>query len=458
MDASSPPTRSGDVIGGKYRLLERLGVGGMGEVYRATNETIGRIVAIKLLRPEHASSPETSERLAREARAANLVRHVNVVDVLDHGVDERLGVFLVQELLEGVDLSDHLKAHGGRLPPAETFGIFGPIVDAVAAAHASGVVHRDLKPGNIYLARQPDGRVVPKVLDFGISKITGLTGRIDVSTMSVTMGTPAYMSPEQIQGEPVDARSDVWSLGVILHQMISGELPFRGDSPGKQYVKICTEPPVPLDEAAPGAPPAIVALVARCLQKEAGDRFQNAGELAAALREIAVGELAAVLPAAAWNTQKVAAVGEIRSNQSLTPVSRRSMGPRASRRAAVATAVALLVAIAGFVTLSIRRATERPPVSAGTSAVREHPVMPPQTVVQPAPVAPALVPPAVAVAQPPPAQTPIVAPPSSVPPADAAIASAGPIGNPHSQVRRPPHTVRRPPPGTGLVPVRITHY
>ncbi len=443
------------MVGGKYRLLERLGVGGMGEVYRASNDTIGRLVAIKLLRPEHASTPETSERLAREARAANLVRHANVVDVLDHGVDERLGVYLVQELLEGEDLSAHLVARGGSLPADEAFGIFGSIVEAVAAAHASGVVHRDLKPANIFLARQVDGRVVPKVLDFGISKISGLTGRIDISTLAVTMGTPAYMSPEQIQGEPVDARSDVWSLGVILHQIISGELPFRGDSPGKQYVKICTEPPTPLDEAAPGAPASLVALVARCLQREVADRYQNAGEVAASVRQIAASSLSgsdANVEPAERDAGSPYARGELPSTQILSPVARRSESPRASRRAAYTGTIGLLV-IAGGLILLLRQgghgtaraadrtaATARLPSMHPTGLVASDPSTPtdnsPQATIS-----------AVTDAGPVAEPTPIVAPlsPSPSPSAGAAITRRAPVANPVVRGARAPNgAVRHP--------------
>ena len=275
----------GTLLAGKYLLETRLGAGGMGEVFRAQNTLIGRAVAIKVLRPEHAQNPDIVTRFLREARAANLVRHHNVVDVLDIGQDERGTPFIVQELLEGEDLARRVTDLGGRLPLEVALRILLPVIDAVAFGHARGVVHRDLKPENVFLARV-EGKLVPKLLDFGISQITGGPNEQRVTAMGVAMGTPAYMSPEQIQGHRVDARADVWALGIILHEIVSGDLPFPADSQGGLFVQICTASPVPLLQAAPHAPPELEEIILRCLKKTREERYADAAELARELRQL----------------------------------------------------------------------------------------------------------------------------------------------------------------------------
>ncbi len=274
----------GALLADRYRIEKRLGAGGMGEVYRAVNEVIGRPVAIKVLHAEMTRSPEIVARFLREAKAASLVRHPNVVDVLD--VLEHDGVpFIVQELLSGRDLAAYIEVCGGRLTAEEALPIMIPVVEAVGIAHAKGVVHRDLKPENVFL-HEVEGQVIPKVLDFGISKIT----KGDVQRMTGTgmaMGTPAYMSPEQIQGSgDVDARADVWSLGVMLFELFSGALPFVGETPGALFVQVCTTEARRLDAVLPDAPSAIVEIVAKCLRPRAAERYATASELAKALRAV----------------------------------------------------------------------------------------------------------------------------------------------------------------------------
>lgn len=279
-------TREGELLAGKYRLERRLGGGGMGEVYRARNELIGRPVAIKVLHAQHAANSEVVSRFLREARAANIVRHPNVVDVLDIGQDDQGVPFIVQELLDGEDLASYLSSNNGRLSVPVALKFLLPVIDAVAVAHASSVVHRDLKPENVFLHRVGN-TVVPKVLDFGISKIVS-PGEIRMTSTGLMMGTPGYMSPEQIQGSrDIDARTDVWALGVILYEVLSGKLPFEAETPGALFVKICTESPVPLEQVVPDVPAELVRIVGRCLQRDPAQRYANAGELAHDLRNFA---------------------------------------------------------------------------------------------------------------------------------------------------------------------------
>ncbi len=281
--------RAGQVLASKYRLEELLGSGGMGHVYRATNELVGRPVAIKLLRPEHAANEQVVERFLREARAANLVRHPNVVDVLDIGKDEGGSPFIVQELLKGQDLA-HYAQERGRLSLDEVVDLICPVIDAIAEAHTQGVVHRDLKPENVFLARDPGGRVTPKLLDFGISKVRA-TGNVRATEVGVMMGTPAYMPPEQLQGaRDTDARSDVWALGVMLFELLSGRLPFVADEAPALFVKIATQDAPKLSEVCDDVPPNVSKIVERCLRRKPDERYPTAAELARDLRLMADGQ------------------------------------------------------------------------------------------------------------------------------------------------------------------------
>ncbi|MEZ4410600.1 MAG: serine/threonine-protein kinase [Polyangiales bacterium] len=285
MGSTEPePTLVGVVLAQRYRLVERLGGGGMGDVYRAVNEVAGREVAIKVLKPELARNPELVTRFVREARAANAVRHPNVVDVLDVAVDERNAPFIVQELLVGQDLSAHLRAQGRVLSPAAALDLMIPVCDALAAAHARGIMHRDLKPENIFLARGVDGSLTPKLLDFGLSRsVEAADQRLTATGM--TMGTPYFMSPEQVQGlRDIGVRTDVWSLGVIFYELLSGRLPFTGESSGAIFVKICIAAPPAVDTVAAGLPKPLADLVMRCLERDPAKRFANAGEMVPLLR------------------------------------------------------------------------------------------------------------------------------------------------------------------------------
>ncbi len=295
-------SREGETLCGKYLLGVRLGQGGMGQVYRARNLLVGRDVAIKVLRREHAENEILVGRFLREAQAANIVRHVNVVDVLDIGKDEQGVPFIVQELLDGKDLGKHVKASGGKLSLRETMRFLGPVIEAVASGHERGVVHRDLKPENVFLA-DIGGKTVPKLLDFGISQIRPKPGDVKMTQVGTMMGTPQYMSPEQVKGREIDPRTDVWSIGVMLYEVLSGMRPFDEDVPAI-YVAICGHDPTPLETCAPDVPAGIADVVSRCMQRDATLRPADARELARALHSAyqaarAAGPASASLPAAA---------------------------------------------------------------------------------------------------------------------------------------------------------------
>jgi eukaryotic-like serine/threonine-protein kinase len=276
--------RIGEVLASKYRLLELLGSGGMGHVYRAVNEHVGRTVAIKVLRREHAENEQLAERFLREARAANLVRHPNVVDVLDIGKEDGGAPFIVQELLEGEDLAHFVARRGGKLPVDEVCDLLLPVIDAVAEAHAKGVVHRDIKPENVFLVRGVRAPT-PKLLDFGISKVRASDLR--VTEVGMMMGTPAYMAPEQVQGSrDADPRADVWALGVMMFELIAGRMPFdEQDAPALFFAIATKDAPTLLDVHAE-VTPAVSRVVERCLRRVPEGRYPSAAELGRDLRHV----------------------------------------------------------------------------------------------------------------------------------------------------------------------------
>jgi serine/threonine protein kinase len=274
--AAKEGERKGDFLSGKYLLEDCLGIGGMGEVYRAQNVSLGRKVAIKLLNKEHTSNEDDVMRFLREARAAAAIRHPNVVDVFDVARDDDGTPFIVQELLSGQDLEQYLGASDGRLPVAEALEIMIPVADAVAAAHRQNVVHRDLKPANIFLAREGD-KIIPKVLDFGAC-LYQTVGALSAKEQRMLIGTPHYMAPEQIStAMDVDARADVWAMGVILYELLVGETPFEGADASAVLKLVRTRSVQLLRKVAPAAPEALEELVARCLDRDRKKRFADAG-------------------------------------------------------------------------------------------------------------------------------------------------------------------------------------
>jgi serine/threonine-protein kinase len=278
--------KEGDVLAGKYRVDRVLGVGGMGVVVAAHHLQLDDPVAIKFLLPDTLGNKEAVARFAREARAAVKIKSEHVARVTDVGKLENGAPYMVMEYLEGGDLSTWV-SHRGALPVEQAVDFLLQACEAIAEAHALGIVHRDLKPANLFVARLPGGVQSVKVLDFGISKLTGLSGSGSQSSATKTstlMGSPLYMSPEQMQSsKDVDARGDIWALGVILYELVTGKSPFLADTMPELILKIMSSEPPPLRNLRPDAPDGLEAVILRCIEKDRGRRYQTVGEFSAAL-------------------------------------------------------------------------------------------------------------------------------------------------------------------------------
>jgi eukaryotic-like serine/threonine-protein kinase len=259
-------------ISGKYRVLGTLGQGGMGSVFEAVNDLIGRKVALKVISPQLAADPEFRTRFDREARAAALINHPGIVDVLDMGETDQGAPFIVMEYLKGINLR-RLHRELGTLSAGEASAVICPVLEALAAAHAKGVVHRDLKPANIFISVEPQRAV--KVLDFGISKFSSAGQR--VTTAGTTLGTPAFMAPEQmIDGSSVGPQSDLYSVGAVLYLLLSGKAPFLGSTNQELAGQVLHEVPPWLGDVRPDLPPLLVQLVMQLLDKQPEQRPPNA--------------------------------------------------------------------------------------------------------------------------------------------------------------------------------------
>jgi eukaryotic-like serine/threonine-protein kinase len=275
-----PDSLVGTTLAGKYRIDARLNEGGMGTVYRGTHILMDKTVAIKVLRPSLAADEKIVARFSREARAASRISHPNALSVTDFGEDESGHVFLVMEFLSGKTLK-HVIREEGPLPLARVVDIARQIGDALHAAHEQGVVHRDLKSDNIMLLDTMTGDHA-KVLDFGIAKINEPEGTVDtgLTAPNLVIGTPQYMSPEQCsQDSEIDARTDIYSFGVILYEMLVGHVPFTGDSPTMVMMKHLQEPVPSVMEERSDLPASVARVVARAMAKVPDNRYQNVAEL-----------------------------------------------------------------------------------------------------------------------------------------------------------------------------------
>lgn len=280
------------ILDGQFEIIQKIGTGGMGSVYKATQPAMNRLVAIKILHPKLAGRKDLTSRFRREARAMSQLTHPNTTKVFMYGeLPEDGSLYIVMEYLEGRNLNQTVRK-GGPLPVERAIPILIAVCGALQEAHSLGIVHRDLKPENIFLCSQGGLVDYAKVLDFGLAKVTERQmkpGSVILTQEGMVFGTPEFMSPEQAQGKTLDPRSDIYSLAVILYEVLTGELPFRAKTPMEYIQKHVMEAPIPLQQRVEGQyfPPGLGEVIAKALSKHPDQRHQSAVEFAEALRYFA---------------------------------------------------------------------------------------------------------------------------------------------------------------------------
>jgi len=434
--ASTGPVRPGDRIAGKYRVDRVIGRGGMGVVVAATHEQLEQRVALKFLLAEAASNPDVVARFLREARAAVRILSEHVARVLDVGTLESGAPYMVMEYLEGEDLGQRL-ARGAAMGVEEAVGYVLEAIEAIAEAHALGIVHRDLKPANLFLTERPGGKPIVKVLDFGISKVLSTANDPGMTRANAIMGSPSYMSPEQMtSSNTVDVRSDVWSLGVVLYELLTGRLPFDSRTMPELVAAILQGTPPPVEALRSDVPPGLKAVVDRCLEKDRERRYANVGELARGLMPFApsrneqrIERIEHVLGLTSRAPQARADEGApIARAVTFSPITSSTSPPKRRWLAASALAGAVAVVVAS-VAMAVRLHRAPPPGAGafpGASPIQPTPSAaavrdPPEAAHEPAALAPIPVAPATATSPPAPSErgglppTPVA--PAPVPPA-----------------------------------------
>jgi tRNA A-37 threonylcarbamoyl transferase component Bud32 len=279
----SVPLEAGRLVAGKYRIVRLLGQGGMGSVYIAVNERLRKEVALKVLSDEVASDPQAAARFLREAMSASAVRHPGVVEIYDADADGGL-LWIAMEKLQGESLADRIAR--GRLSTGEVFAIMTQVLSALAAVHAVGIIHRDLKPANIFIERAPTGEERVKILDFGIAKAT-FEGMDKVTRTGMTVGTRDYLAPEQAMARALDARTDLYAVGVILFEALTGTMPYDANSFGELVAKMIQEGPKDVAALVPELAPGIAHLVNACLSVDPNGRPPSASVLLDEMRRVA---------------------------------------------------------------------------------------------------------------------------------------------------------------------------
>jgi eukaryotic-like serine/threonine-protein kinase len=378
---SAAGVREGDILAGKYRVERVLGAGGMGVVVAAHHMQLDEKVALKFLLPQALDDREAVARFAREARAAVKIKSEHVARIIDVGTLPNGAPFIVMEYLEGGDLAAWLKQRGA-LPVEQAVEFVLQACVAVADAHALGIVHRDLKPANLFCVRRSDGQLSIKVLDFGISKMTDRSGVAAgaATATSALMGSPLYMSPEQMRSaKDVDARTDLWALGVILFELVTGRPVFLGESVTELAIRVANEAPPAIRTFRPDVPSGLEAIVFKCLEKDRRQRYRNVAELAVALLEFgpkrakgSVERITGILQAAGLSASALAlppspqpGAGTMVAPETVAPV-----GRTATIRPRGRTAVVSLIGIVGVSVAAVAVVwfTHRPAVEPSTVA------------------------------------------------------------------------------------------
>lgn len=292
-----------EILEGQFQILQKIGSGGMGSVYKASQPAMSRMVAVKILHPKLANRQDLVSRFRREARAMSHLTHPNTVKVFMYGELDDGSLYIVMEYLEGKNLNQVVR-HEGPMAPERALPILIQACGALEEAHRQGIVHRDLKPENIFICNQGGLKDYPKLLDFGLAKVTEREmrpGSIILTQEGMVFGTPEFMSPEQAQGRSLTPASDIYSLAVILYEALTGKLPFEAKSP-MEYIQLhVTKSPIPLSERVPGRtfPPGLGEVIAKALEKKPEDRYASAADFAAALKPFTSMSkgLTAVMPA-----------------------------------------------------------------------------------------------------------------------------------------------------------------
>ena len=353
--------RPGDTIDGKYRIVGLLGEGGMGSVYEGENVRIHRRVAIKVLHAAVAAKADVVQRFEREAQAAGRIGSEHIVEVLDLGTAADGSRFMVMEFLEGESLGDRIRRKQ-RLTPNEVADTLHQLLSGLGAAHAAGIVHRDLKPDNVFLLHSRAGqRDFVKILDFGVSKFASMDADLSMTKTGAVVGTPFYMSPEQARGQEVDTRSDLFSVGVVAYQAVTGRVPFNAATFNELVFKIALESPEPPEVAAPGLDPAFAAIITRAMTRDPAGRYQTAAEFQAALGAWAAGagipidRTGSSLPAGVAGAMRSVSAAELGLAKTVSPGDLHPPSPapssssRRPARSLAVTASALLAMIVGGV-------------------------------------------------------------------------------------------------------------
>jgi len=316
------------VDNGEFIVVDRIGSGGMGSVYKAEQPSMNRMVAIKVLHPRFVTRDDLVARFRREARAMSQLSHPNTARVYKYGALDDGSVYFVMDYLEGRNLAAEVRENG-PMPPERALRLMGQVCGALEEAHRAGIVHRDLKPENIFLTLQGGTTDFPKVLDFGLAKMSEKqmgNGSMMFTQQGMVFGTPEFMSPEQAQGEPLDHRSDIYSLALILYELITGKLPFDAKTPLDIMKAHVREAPIPLSQRVSGKPfwPELEVVMNRALAKQPSDRYETAAQFGEALLHCLPKHVEAPLPAAKRASRRPTA----------EPVSASSIAPKSAASAA----------------------------------------------------------------------------------------------------------------------------